>query len=184
MFSRKTIITIFNIFAFSIAVLLIGLGWRAKQNKKMTGDCPNLPLTKITEDGVDYILLKQGEKELLLIKKDNKWLVKKGEEERETDSNKIDQVFFNLAESKCFNLASTNPNNQEQFGMNEEDRLRVEIKNQDKDVLTFWLGKVGLTPQTTYIRHDNSEKVYTLKSTLRTALTANADDWVKKELTE
>ena len=170
-----------NIFAILLALFLIGRGWQRRQNTQLSGDCPDLPLSKIKEPDAISITLKQGESKTELIKQNGAWQVITNEGGKPADEEKIKQVLLTLSTAQCGNLASANPSHRTDFGLDEEHLLQIEIKNQNEEITKFWIGKVAMVPQTTYISQPDSDKTYTLKSNVRTMLTADYNDWAKKE---
>lgn len=108
----------------------------------------------------------EDEQKTTLVKKDGKWLIQ-SEESQPADEKKVNDLLTGLEALKISEIVSQNPDNFENFNLNEKEAIKVHLWENENKIFEIWVGKAGPAFNKTYFRLPNKEEVYLSNISLR-----------------
>jgi len=141
--------------------------------------------------------LKPDEK-VVLLKKDQQWVVQKGNKTYTADENAVNGILAGLGEMKVKSIAASGKDNYKKFELTDSTAVHVLIKSNKKTLEELWIGKFSYQqPQTqspyaynqqgtmtTYVRTEGDKNIYTVDGFLRMTFSADINNYRDKKLVE
>lgn len=171
----KTIKTLLVIF-IGLVFIIFEINWLKKSENKNLPVRPDFNLEKIKEGQTEKIIIAKGEDKKEFARNGSQWLLGS----KEVSDAEIKSFFEELEEMKILEIASRNKNNQENFGMEDEQVYILEFISKENGQ-KFLIGKPGLKSNSFYIKKDGSGNVYLAGGSLLSKILQTEDVWLGKE---
>ena len=167
-----------------IFIVLAGLYWLLEGREGKVSREPDHLLFGFEPANVQYInITPPGTETIVLQRNDEAWLVSRDGVSYAADSPAVQALLDNLAALKTNSMASRNPDRHARYEVSLETGLRVETLDRDKRALAALLiGKSGPNIFSTYVRNDDSDKVYLVDGILQNAASKSVNEWRDKTI--
>lgn len=141
---------------FFVLILLILGRWFWQQKQSQKTDDLEKTIQKINTESISKITISSQDKNIELIKKDQKWFI----DDQPANATNASQLIGDLANGKSENIAKTNKLH-ENFGLKDDQGILVNLYEKEKEILSIILGKKSSLG--VYVRFKDKDLVYLLK---------------------
>lgn len=139
---------------------------------------PPYNLSQFTPSNVSRIVIKKGDEEKVLEKKDGGWWIG----EREADPEKVSAFFEDLHRLTFLEKVSRNPKNHANFGVTPEKGY-VLVLQRGEERVTYLIGNLSPGGDNFYLRKEADKNVYLVSGNLRSWLLRPVKEWEKESPT-
>ena len=174
--NNKTLILLGTILLAFIVIAAAPKMFKRDQAQSKELKNVSVDLGDYSRESTSKILIKQGETENTLSFSNGEWLINS----EKANQTKIALLFSDLKEGKIQKLASKNEENQSKFQVNPENGITLILTQNGQDE-EFYVGKIGPSYGTFYIRKKGIKNVYLVESGLRSKLSWDATEWKPEE---
>ncbi len=128
------------------------------------------------------IVIKWDSNSVLLERRDDGWYTGDGVVSYKADNSLIESIFSNLVKVKKTDVASNNPENYSNFGVDDSSGIFVELKKSDTETVSkFWIGNTTGS-NATYFRMDGVSEVWLVSPSIRDFVRKTAGDFRDKKI--
>lgn len=138
---------------------------------------PEIKTDSFNKDNLQSITIKTANTELKIEKKDSTWTVNN----YPVDQNTLQNFFNALSSLKPGSLVSKNPENHQEFSVDEKNGTLLTLKNPSKEK-TIIIGNYSSDLNSFYCRAKDSPNVYQLSGDLKTKTPTTLFDWRDKQI--
>lgn len=160
------------VFVVLLALLLLA---RWNTNRAETPTSAPLDLATLKDSGVDKITVASSDSSVTLTRTSSGWRV----EESAADTTTINTLFKTLGSAKFAEVVSTNPANQEVFGVSGPAAKTLTFYKDDEKKAMLVVGNPGDTPQTYYVKVGGRKEVWSVSGDFA-PIAATAEAWRAK----
>lgn len=172
---KKTII--YLLIVFVLFLIFSGYPWIKEKLGIGQQRISELELTQIQEDQTDLITFKSTDQEITLIKTNGMWKIN----EYDVSFAEIKDFFALLKDLDVAELISKNSANHEKLGVSNVKGYEVVFHNADEQK-GFIFSEKGSAADNFYVRKNNDDKVYLVKSLLPEQIKYLVNDWRNKSI--
>ena len=118
--------------------------------------------------------------EVRIVKKNQRWFLRKEGQDIALENSRVNPVINQLSHMNIVRMAARNKDKWKDYEV--EDATATQLKvlgSNDTELLNLWIGKAGFEgyDQFSYVRLNDEDEVYAIKSTFAESLNKKRQDW-------
>jgi len=173
---KKTIILFILLVALIIVALIIENPFSKKTQQKSEEEIALL-FPDFKMDNAAKIEIKQMGSEFILEKKEGNWVVSSSDD-FSADEEAVEKLLESVRDFKVKDIVSKNPENQNQFQVNDLMGIGTKVSDFDGNILAHvYVGKNGPNFLSTYIRKEGTDQVILEEGYLKTIFDKSRTSW-------
>lgn len=147
-----------NLLLLTIFLLLVAGGYFLARGFPWRGEplmFPNYAKEQTSRIRIDFA---EGTEDVELVKEDSQWLVE-SKDRLPANGDRVNDLLRSTAELERKELVSSNPENQGRYKVNEQG-TRVKLWAGERLQADYYIGEIGPSFNSTYVRKEGEDKVY------------------------